>query len=75
MLYCLLLFKMIIRTFQDVLCSELLGNGGENRLNLGLFLGFAIYNDTMPQIDKACEFLRELGFKKIVIAQISRLLL
>lgn len=36
--------------------------------NLGLFFGFGIYDDTMPQIDKACEFLRKLGFKKIVIA-------
>ena len=36
--------------------------------NLGLFFGFGIYDDAMPQIDKACEFLRKLGFKKIVIA-------
>jgi pimeloyl-ACP methyl ester carboxylesterase len=36
--------------------------------NLGLFFGFGIFDDTMPQIDKACEFLRKAGFKKIVIA-------
>ena len=36
--------------------------------NLGLFFGFGTFDDTMPQIDKACEFLRKVGFKKIVIA-------
>jgi len=36
--------------------------------NLGLFFGFGIFDDTMPQIDRACEFLRKVGFKKIVIS-------
>ena len=36
--------------------------------NLGLFFGFGLFDDIMPQIDKACEFLKKLGFKKIVIA-------
>jgi pimeloyl-ACP methyl ester carboxylesterase len=36
--------------------------------NLGLFFGFGIFDDTMPQIGKACEFLGKAGFKKIVIA-------
>lgn len=36
--------------------------------NLGLFFGFGIYDDTMPQIDKACDFLRKQGFKQIIIA-------
>ena len=36
--------------------------------NLGLFYGFGIFDDVMPQIDAACDFLRNLGFKKIVIA-------
>ena len=33
--------------------------------NLGLFFGFGIFEDTMPQIDLACQFLKEEGFKKI----------
>lgn len=36
--------------------------------NLGLFFGFGIFDDAMPQIDAACDFLRKIGFKKIVIA-------
>lgn len=36
--------------------------------NLGLFFGFGIFDDTMPQIDAACHFLKEAGFKNIVIA-------
>jgi pimeloyl-ACP methyl ester carboxylesterase len=36
--------------------------------NLGLFFGFGIFDDTMPQIGKACEFLGEAGFQNIVIA-------
>ncbi len=36
--------------------------------NLGLFFGFGIFDDTMQQIDAACDFLRQAGFKKIVIA-------
>ena len=56
--------------FPSILAAEGFSSLTMNTLlsNLGLFFGFAIYDDTMPQIDKACEFLRELGFKKIVIA-------
>jgi len=36
--------------------------------NLGLFFGFGIFDDTLPQIDRVCEFLRKAGFKKIIIA-------
>ncbi len=36
--------------------------------NLGLFFGFGIFDDAMPQIDAACDFLRKVGFKNIVIA-------
>ena len=36
--------------------------------NLGLFFGFGVFDDTMPQIDSVCHFLKEMGFKKIVIA-------
>ena len=36
--------------------------------NLGLFYGFGIFDDVMPQIDAACDFLRGLGFKKLVIS-------
>ncbi len=36
--------------------------------NLGLFFGFGIFEEAMPQIDAACEFLRGMGHKKIVIA-------
>lgn len=36
--------------------------------NLGLFFGFGVFDDVMPQIDAACDFLRKIGFKKIVIA-------
>jgi pimeloyl-ACP methyl ester carboxylesterase len=36
--------------------------------NLGLFFGFGIFDDAMAQIDAACHFLREAGYKKIVVA-------
>ena len=36
--------------------------------NLGLFFGFGIFENAMPQIDAACDFLRKVGFKNIVIA-------
>lgn len=35
--------------------------------NIGLFYGFGIFDDAMSQIDAACDFLRGVGFKKIVI--------
>jgi len=36
--------------------------------NLGLFFGFGVFDDSMAQIDVACNFLREVGFKKIVLS-------
>ena len=36
--------------------------------NLGLFFGFGIFEDTMPQIDAAVHFLKEAGYENIVIA-------
>ncbi len=36
--------------------------------NLGLFFGFGVFDDAMPQIDAACDFLRGIGFRNIVIA-------
>lgn len=36
--------------------------------NLGLFFGFGIFDDTIPQIDAVCEYLRNTGCKKIIIA-------
>ena len=36
--------------------------------NLGLFFGFGVFEDVMPQIDAACDYLRKVGFQKIVIA-------
>lgn len=36
--------------------------------NLGLFFGFGVFDDTIAQIDAACDFLRQAGFKKIIVA-------
>ena len=36
--------------------------------NLGLFFGFGIFEDALPQIDAVCQFLKKEGFKKIVLA-------
>jgi len=36
--------------------------------NLGLFFGFGIFDDAMAQIDAGCQYLKQLGFKKIIIA-------
>ena len=36
--------------------------------NLGVMFGFGLFDKTIPQIDRACDFLRESGFKKIIIA-------
>lgn len=36
--------------------------------NLGLFFGFGIFDDAMPQIHAACTYLRQMGFQKIIIA-------
>jgi pimeloyl-ACP methyl ester carboxylesterase len=36
--------------------------------NLGLFFGFGVFDDAMDQISSVCEYLKEQGFRKIVIA-------
>ena len=36
--------------------------------NLGLFFGFGLFDKALLQIDTAYNFLREMGFKKIIIA-------
>ncbi|MFC1576219.1 serine aminopeptidase domain-containing protein [Candidatus Omnitrophota bacterium] len=36
--------------------------------NLGLFFGYGIFDSVMPQIDAVCQFLRDVGFKRIIIA-------
>lgn len=36
--------------------------------NLGLFFGFGVFDDALPQIDAACNFLRKVGFKNLVVA-------
>ncbi|MDP8262217.1 MAG: alpha/beta hydrolase [Candidatus Ancaeobacter aquaticus] len=36
--------------------------------NLGMFFGFGIFENTMVQIDAACEYLKKIGYKKIVVA-------
>ncbi len=36
--------------------------------NLGLFFGFGIFDDAIKQIDAGCQFLRQAGFKKIIIS-------
>src|SRR5262249_25138225 len=37
--------------------------------NLGLFYGFGVFDDVIPQIDVVCEYLRAAGFTKIVLAR------
>lgn len=39
--------------------------------NFGLFFGYGIIDDTIPQIDRAKEFLLEQGYKNIVISGYS----
>jgi pimeloyl-ACP methyl ester carboxylesterase len=36
--------------------------------NLGLFFGFGIFDDAIAQIDAVREYLRNIGYKKIIIA-------
>src|SRR5438046_676335 len=35
--------------------------------NLGLFYGFGVFDDVIPQIDAVCDYLRAAGFIKIVL--------
>ncbi len=37
--------------------------------NLGLFYGFGLFDDVIPQIDAVCDYLRSTGFEKIVIGR------
>jgi pimeloyl-ACP methyl ester carboxylesterase len=39
--------------------------------NFGLFFGFGILDDTVPQIDTAIVFLKGLGYKKIILSGYS----
>lgn len=39
--------------------------------NFGLFFGYGILDDTIPQIDRAVEFLKEEGFENILISGYS----
>ncbi len=39
--------------------------------NFGLFFGFGILEDTVPQIDTAIVFLNRLGYKKIILSGYS----
>src|ERR1700758_2798804 len=39
--------------------------------NFGLFFGFGILDDTVPQIDTAIVFLKRLGYKKIILSGYS----
>ncbi len=36
--------------------------------NLGLFFGFGMFDDAITQIDIVCNYLRKIGFRKIVVA-------
>ena len=36
--------------------------------NLGLFYGFGVFDDVIPQMDAVCEHLRSMDFMKIVLA-------
>lgn len=36
--------------------------------NLGLFFGFGVFDEVIPQIDRVCDYLKEAGFKKIIVA-------
>ena len=39
--------------------------------NFGLFFGYGIIDDVMPQIDRSVEYLVELGYKKIILSGYS----
>jgi len=39
--------------------------------NFGLFFGYGILDDTLPQIDRAAEFLKEEGFENILVSGYS----
>jgi pimeloyl-ACP methyl ester carboxylesterase len=36
--------------------------------NLGLFYGFGIFDDVIPQIEAVCDYLRVAGFTKVILA-------
>ncbi|MEQ9619576.1 MAG: alpha/beta hydrolase [Deltaproteobacteria bacterium] len=39
--------------------------------NFGLFFGYGLLDDTIPQIDRAVEYLVEMGYKKIILSGYS----
>ncbi len=39
--------------------------------NFGLFFGYGILNDTIPQIDTVVEYLKKLGYKNIILSGYS----
>jgi len=39
--------------------------------NFGLFFGYGLIDDVMPQIDRSVEYLLELGYKKIILSGYS----
>ncbi|MFQ5787908.1 MAG: alpha/beta hydrolase family protein [Thermodesulfobacteriota bacterium] len=39
--------------------------------NFGLFFGYGLLDDTLPQIDRTIEFLNDLGYKKVMISGYS----
>ena len=36
--------------------------------NLGLFYGFGVFDDVIPQIEAVCDYLRAAGFTKVILA-------
>jgi pimeloyl-ACP methyl ester carboxylesterase len=53
--------RLADKDFSSVTMNTLLAN-------LGLFFGFGIFDDAIPQIDAVCDYLRRVGYKKIIIA-------
>ena len=49
--------ELALRGYSSINMNTLLAN-------LGLFYGFGVIDQVIPQIDAVCDFLRELGFKK-----------
>ena len=39
--------------------------------NFGLFFGYGILNDTIPQIDRVVDYAKELGYKNILLSGYS----
>ena len=52
---------LALRGYSSITMNTLLAN-------LGLFYGFGIFDDVIPQIDAVIDFVRGLGFQKLVLA-------